>query len=218
MNAPYQATTTRVKVCGFTRPEDACCAALQGVDAIGLVFYPPSPRHVELDQAAAIVRALPPFVSVVGLFVDEEEATVREVLRQVPIDRLQFHGDESPQRCNRYNRPYIKAIRMRDDVDLNQLAVRYAEASALLLDAYHPSVQGGTGERFDWDRIPSDCALPIILAGGLSADNARQAITQVNPYALDVSSGVESSKGLKDQAKIAALMAEVEAARSAGKG
>jgi phosphoribosylanthranilate isomerase len=200
---------TRVKICGFTRVEDAVCAARLGVDAIGLVFYPPSPRHVDIGQAIKIVNALPTFVSVVALFVDEQASRIREVLAQVPIDCLQFHGDETPDACRLYGKRYMKALRMQDGIDIPALAQHYHDASALLLDAYHPGEKGGTGNRFDWNRIPAHCALPLVLAGGLDADNARQAVQTVSPYALDVSSGVEAEKGLKDALKMAAFIDEV---------
>lgn len=194
---------TRVKFCGFTRVEDAVIAAGLGVDAIGLVFYPPSPRNVSIEQAAAIVKALPAFVSVVGLFVDAEPDFITQVLQQVSIDCLQFHGEESPAACRLYGKPYIKAIRMKADTNLSELAGEYADAAGLLLDAYHPGMQGGTGSGFDWELIKNLNKLPIILAGGLSPDNAELAVQQVRPYALDVSSGVETEKGIKNAAKMA---------------
>jgi phosphoribosylanthranilate isomerase len=194
---------TRVKICGFTQAKDILAAAHLGVDAIGLVFYPPSPRNVSIAQAAEMVKILPAFVSVVALFVDAEEDWIRQVLSHVHVDCLQFHGNESPQDCRRYATPYIKAIRMKPDTHLADIELQYADAAGLLLDAYHPGVQGGTGSGFDWDMIPKNCTLPIILAGGLSTDNAARAVQQVRPYALDVSSGVESGKGIKDAAKMA---------------
>lgn len=194
---------TRVKICGFTRVEDALVAAALGVDAIGLVFYSPSPRNVSIEQAAEIVRALPAFVTVVGLFVDAELDWITRVLKEVRIDCLQFHGDEAPDACRLYGKPYIKAIRMKPDTNLAEIERQYADAAGLLLDAYHPGVRGGTGSGFDWSMIPRDCGLPIILAGGLSPDNAGLAARQVRPYALDVSSGVEAGKGIKDVAKMA---------------
>ncbi len=200
---------TRVKICGFTRVEDAVCAARLGVDAIGLVFYPPSPRHVDIDQAIRIVNALPAFVTVVALFVDEQESRIREVLRHVPIDCLQFHGDESGDACRLYGKKYMKAVRMHPDIDISALAQCYDDAAGLLLDAWHPGTKGGSGSRFDWDRVPKQCSLPIVLAGGLDASNARLAVQTVKPYALDVSSGVESAKGVKDTGKMAAFLAEV---------
>lgn len=197
---------TRIKICGFTRVEDALAAAELGVDAIGLVFFPPSPRNISIEQAAEIVQALPAFVTVVALFVDAEPAWIHEVLCQVRIDCLQFHGDESPEACGLYNKPYIKAIRMKPDTDIAELERRYADAAGLLLDAYHPGAKGGTGNGFDWALIPRECRLPIILAGGLSPENAALAVQQVKPYALDVSSGVEAGKGVKDTAKMAAFI------------
>jgi phosphoribosylanthranilate isomerase len=200
---------TRVKICGFTRVEDAICAARLGVDAIGLVFYPPSPRNVDINQAIKIVSALPAFVSVVALFVDERESRIREVLQSVPIDCLQFHGDEPAKACRLYGKRYLKAVRMQPDIDISSLAQHYYDASALLLDAWHPGTKGGTGSRFDWDRVPENCSLPIVLAGGLDATNAGEAIRTVRPYALDVSSGVEAEKGVKDAQKMAAFISEV---------
>lgn len=194
---------TRVKICGFTRVEDAQAAARLGVDAVGLVFYRPSPRNVAIEQAAAIARALPAFVNVVGLFVDAEPSFIREVMRQVPIDCLQFHGDETAEACRLYDKRYIKAVRMRPEISLSQLETEYADSAGLLLDAYHPGVQGGTGSGFDWSMIPRGSKLPIILAGGLGPENADLAVKQVRPHALDVSSGVEAAKGIKDEAKMA---------------
>jgi phosphoribosylanthranilate isomerase len=200
---------TRVKICGFTRVEDALYAARLGVDAIGLVFYPPSPRNVGIDRAIEIVKALPAFVSVVALFVDEQDALIREVLEQIPIDCLQFHGDESPEACRVYGKRYIKAVRMQESTDIARMANHYHDADGLLLDAFDPAAKGGTGNRFDWGVIPRHCRLPIILAGGLDATNATMAIEKVHPYALDVSSGVEKEKGIKDKDKIAAFLTAV---------
>lgn len=205
----YHFMRTRVKICGFTRAEDAVYAAQLGVDAIGLVFYPPSPRNVDIERAVEIVNALPAFVSVVALFVDEQEARIREVLDRVPVDCLQFHGDEPDEACRIYGKRYMKAVRMREDIDIAALARRYHDAAGLLLDAWHPDAKGGTGSRFDWDLIPRQCALPIVLAGGLAADNATQAVQAVRPYALDVSSGVEAGKGIKDALKMAAFLRAV---------
>ncbi|PPD21238.1 MAG: phosphoribosylanthranilate isomerase [Methylomonas sp.] len=194
---------TRVKICGFTRKDDALAAAALGVDAMGLVFYPPSPRNIGVEVAADIVSALPAFVSVVGLFVDAEPDWIRTVQAKVRIDCLQFHGDEAPEQCRMYDRAYIKAIRMQPGTDLARIQSGYGDAAGLLLDAWHPGVQGGTGSRFDWDLIPNDLTLPLILAGGLTADNAEHAVRSVRPYALDVSSGVEVAKGIKSPAKMA---------------
>ena len=200
---------TRVKMCGFTRVEDAVMAAELGVDAIGLVFYPPSPRHVTLAQAAAISKALPAFTSVVALFVDAADAQIREVLQSISVDCIQFHGDEAPDVCTRYAKPYIKALRVQDTTDIADFAARYDSAAGLLLDAYHPDAKGGTGQAFDWRLMPEKCALPIILAGGLAPEVVKDAIKQYRPYALDVSSGVEAAKGIKDAAKMAAFLKEV---------
>lgn len=200
---------TRVKICGFTRVEDAVFAARTGVDALGLVFYPPSPRNVGIEQAANIVKALPAFISVVGLFVDEHEQRVREVLDAVPIDLIQFHGGEEAAYCRLFKRPYVKAVQMRDSTDIQTLADEYHDASGLLLDAYHPDAKGGTGQRFNWGLIPKECSQPIILAGGLKPENVRQAVETVRPYAVDVSSGVESCKGIKDTEKMTVFVNEV---------
>jgi phosphoribosylanthranilate isomerase len=206
---------TRIKICGITRVEDALAAAHSGADAIGLVFYGRSSRHVSITQAAQLAAALPPFVSVVGLFVNAEAAFVREVLASVPLDVLQFHGDESPEFCAQFARPYLKAIRVKAGVDLLQCAARFHIAKGLLLDAHVEGIAGGTGATFDWAVIPKQLPLPIILSGGLDAENVAAAIKQVRPYAVDVSSGVESggveaSKGIKDAAKIAAFINEVK--------
>ena len=197
---------TRVKICGITRQQDALDAVRLGADAIGLVFYPPSPRSVTLAQAEAITRHLPPFVTVVGLFVDAERGRIAEAIEAARIGLLQFHGAEAPDDCAGHGRPWIKAIRMRGGVDLERAAADYAEAAALLLDAYRPGVPGGTGEVFDWDRVPTSLADRIVLAGGLSPTNVAQAVRTVRPYAVDVSGGVESEPGRKDAAKIAAFI------------
>lgn len=200
---------TRVKICGFTTAEQAAHAAYAGVDAIGLVFYPPSPRNVSIKLAQEIVAALPAFTSVVALFVDANEREIREVIEHVSIDLLQFHGNESPEECRRFDLPYMKAIRMQADTNIKTISTDYHDASALLLDAYHPQTKGGTGEKFDWDLIPKDCTLPIVLAGGLDKNNAADAIHSVKPFALDVSSGVESAKGIKNNNKVSEFLTEV---------
>lgn len=201
---------TRIKICGLTREQDVLAAANLGADALGLVFYDKSPRHVAMQQAAQLARAVPPFVTVVGLFVNPTVDYVREVLAKVPLDVLQFHGEEPPEFCGQFGKPYLKAIRVRAGVDLVQCASRYAAAQGLLLDAFVEGAQGGTGESFDWSLIPHDLPLPVILSGGLHAGNAAAAIRQVRPYAVDVSSGVEAAKGIKDAAKIAAFINEVK--------
>ncbi|AAU91369.1 MULTISPECIES: phosphoribosylanthranilate isomerase [Methylococcus] len=210
MMPAYPSGRTRVKICGFTQAEDAACAVALGVDALGLVFYGPSPRNVGLGQAQAIAAAVPALVTVVGLFVDAEPERVREVCSAVRIDLLQFHGDESPEYCAGFGRPYIKALRMMPGVDVGAEARRYAGAAGLLLDAYQPGEQGGTGMTFDWRRAEAGCCLPLILAGGLAPTNVREALETAKPYAVDVSSGVEGArKGIKDHDKMAAFLREV---------
>lgn len=197
---------TRVKICGITRVIDALAAAKSGCDAIGLVFYEKSPRHVTPAQAAEIVAALPPFVSAVGLFVNAPEDTVRSVMKAVRLDVLQFHGDESPRYCSQFDTPYLKAVRVKPGTNLLQYAADFSTAKALLLDAYSEGVPGGTGQTFDWALVPPDLSMPVILAGGLNADNVADAIRRVKPYGVDVSGGVEQTKGIKDAARIAAFM------------
>jgi phosphoribosylanthranilate isomerase len=201
---------TRVKICGITRIEDAQAAARAGADAIGLVFEPASPRYVELDRAQAISASLPPYVTVVGLFVNAAPDRIREVLSRVHIDLIQFHGAETPAQCRLYPRPYIKAVSMRESVDLHSAQSAYGDAAGLLLDAYSPTAAGGTGTAFDWTRVPRDLEKPVILAGGLTPMNVAEAIRTVRPYAVDVSSGVESSKGIKDAGVIAAFFEAVQ--------
>jgi phosphoribosylanthranilate isomerase len=195
-----------VKICGVTREADALCAARAGAHAVGLVFYPPSPRAVGAERANAIVRVLPPFITAVGLFVNPAPAYVRETAARVQLDLLQFHGDESPDFCEQFGLPYIKAVRVRPGVDLLECASQHSNARGLLLDAYVDGTHGGTGTRFDWDLVPTALPLPIVLSGGLEAANVAEAIRAVRPWAVDVSSGVEASKGIKDPAKIAAFM------------
>ena len=197
---------TRVKICGVTRVQDALEAVKQGVDAIGLVFYAPSPRNVSPAKAAEIISKIPAFVTIVGLFVDAESAFIHDILSVVRLDLLQFHGDETPEECRQYSRPYMKAIRVKSDTNLVQYAENYADAKALLLDAFAEGVPGGTGLVFDWSLIPQNLPIPVVLAGGLNAENVGLAVEQVRPYAVDVSGGVEASKGIKDAAKIAAFM------------
>lgn len=199
----------RVKICGITRVEDALTAVAQGADAIGLVFYAPSPRAVSIEQAVAIAEQMPAFVSVVGLFVNAEEHYIKEVTSRVQLDLLQFHGDETPEQCAQYGLPFIKAVRVKSDTNLVQYAKDYSASRALLLDTYTEGVAGGTGHVFDWGLIPPDLNKPVVLAGGLTAENVALAIKQVKPYAVDVSGGVEASKGIKDAAKIAAFMQQV---------
>jgi len=200
---------TAVKICGITRWEDALAAARCGAHALGFVFYRPSPRYVTPEKAGAIIRALPPFVTAVGLFVDAQAEEVREVLTQAPVNLLQFHGAEPPGFCRQFGLPYMKAVRVRAGVDLLQYALAYHEAKALLLDAFVDGTAGGTGATFDWGLIPQGLPLPVVLSGGLNADNVTAAIRTVRPWAVDVSSGVEASKGIKDAAKLAAFMSGV---------
>jgi phosphoribosylanthranilate isomerase len=203
---------TRVKICGITRVEDALAAAQAGADAIGLVFYSKSPRAVRAETARSICAALPPFVTTVGLFVDATPEEVLAILEQVPLDTLQFHGAETPEYCGRFARPFLKALRMHDTIELAAEQTRYFAARALLLDTYRPGVPGGTGEIFDWQRVPRELAGSIVLAGGLSPANVGAAVEAVRPYAVDVSGGVESAPGIKDAQKIRDFMAAVSRA------
>lgn len=205
----------RVKICGITRAEDGVAAAQAGADAIGLVFYAPSPRAVSIAQARVITASLPPFVSVVGLFVDADAEQIHAVLEQVPLDLLQFHGDECPAECGDFGRPYIKAVRMREGLDVRAYARTYPDAAGLLLDAYDaaaPQIRGGTGQTFDWSRVPGGLPVPLILAGGLTPENVAEAVRATRPYAVDVSGGVEAAKGIKDVARIAAFIDNVAGA------
>jgi phosphoribosylanthranilate isomerase len=195
---PVTHARTRIKICGITRQEDALAAAEAGADAVGFVFYPPSPRCVTPAAAGTIARALPPFVTAVGVFVDATEDQVHRVLAAVPLGLLQFHGDEPPEFCAHFGQPYIKAVRVRPGADLLQYAARYPDAAALLLDAYRPGVPGGTGETFDWNLIPAQLKCRIVLSGGLTPVNVGAGIEQVRPWAVDVLSGVEAAPGLKN--------------------
>lgn len=199
---------TRIKICGITTIADGLAAANAGADAIGLVFYAKSPRFVDFERAAAIARAMPPFLHVVGLFVNAEAAAVRRTLAAVPLSLLQFHGDEDEAYCAQFDRPYLKAARMRPGFDLVQYAASFGSAQALLLDAFVEGYGGG-GHAFDWKLIPQGLPRPIVLSGGLDPDNVTAAVRTVRPDAVDVSSGVEVAKGVKDHAKIAAFIAGV---------
>ena len=199
-------TAVRVKICGITRVEDALAAAAAGADAIGLVFYAKSPRAVDIEQAREILAALPPFVTSVGLFVDAERSELERILASVPLDLLQFHGDESVQQCEAFGRPYIKALRVKAGDDIAAQVARYPSAQGILLDAYVEGVPGGTGEAFDWSLIPQTLSKLLILAGGLRPDNVAEAVSRVRPYAVDVSGGVEASKGVKDVEKVGAFI------------
>lgn len=202
----------RVKICGITRLQDLHAACEAGADALGFVFYAKSPRHVSIATAAALLRELPPFVQGVGLFVNAEPAFIESVLQAVPLDLLQFHGDETPADCARFGRPYIKAVRVNRETDLLKCAADFDAARGLLLDAYVPGVPGGTGERFDWRLIPPNLPKPVVLSGGLTPDNVAEAVQGVRPWAVDVSSGVEATKGIKDAHKIAQFIANAKTA------
>ena len=208
---------TRVKICGITRLEDALTAARLGAHAIGLMFWPQSARAITPTAAREIVAALPPFVSAVGVFVNPERELVRQAISTAGLNMLQFHGDEvheTPEFCGQFSLPYIKAVRVRKGLDLLQYAIQYAGAGGLLLDSYVEGAPGGTGQVFDWNLIPRNLPLPLILSGGLNPGNVTAAIKQAQPWAVDVSSGVESAKGIKDAAKIAAFMQGVRSSES----
>ncbi|KUM02904.1 phosphoribosylanthranilate isomerase [Chromobacterium subtsugae] len=196
----------RIKICGITRAEDGAAAAALGADAVGLVFYPPSPRNVSLEQARAVIAALPPFVSVVALFVNPAREWVEQVLAACAVDVLQFHGEEEAEFCRSFRRPYLKAVRVRPGMDLLEWAGRYPDARGLLTDAFVEGAHGGTGATFDWTLLPEALPLPLILSGGLDESNIVEAVRRVKPAAVDVSSGVEASKGIKDAARMAAFI------------
>jgi phosphoribosylanthranilate isomerase len=205
----------RVKFCGMTRAADARVAVALGADAIGLIFYPPSPRAVAVEQALAVLDAVGPLVTTVGVFVNPSASELAAVLARVPLDMLQFHGEEDPALCAGAGRPWIKAVGMREGVDARAAARRYAGARGLLLDTFSARIKGGTGRAFDWTLVPAELDRPVILAGGLDAGNVAQAIAAVRPYAVDVNGGVESSPGVKDARKMEAFMQEVERAQAA---
>lgn len=204
--------SVRIKICGLRSPEQALAAVAAGADAIGLNFHPASPRWVELSAAREICAALPPFVSSVGLFVDAPAADIERVLDVLPLQMLQFHGNESEAFCQRWQRPYLKALRMRDGLDIAAAMAAHGAATGILLDSYRPGVPGGTGEVFDWDRIPPQRPRPLVLAGGLRAENVGTAIRRVKPFAVDVSGGVEREPGVKDPAAMEAFVRAVRAA------
>lgn len=208
----------RVKICGITRAEDAHAAVAAGADAIGFVFYPPSPRYVSPQVAATIVRELPPFVSTVGLLVNPAESEVRELLQQLPLSLLQFHGEESNEFCRQFRHPWIKALPVRESGAVDAAIAAYPDANGILLDAWHPQLKGGTGQSFDWKSFPQRSSRPLVLAGGLNPDNVADAIRATRPYAVDVSGGVEAAaadgsprKGIKDADLIKAFIAAVNA-------
>lgn len=204
-------TAVRIKICGLTRPEDARAAADAGADAVGLVFFSGSRRCVSAAQARKIVAVLPPFVSVTALFVNAAEAEINRILSEVPIDLLQFHGDETADFCRRFARPYLKAVRVRDRSDIVTAADAYPDARALLFDAHVDGAYGGTGQAFDWEMLPHTLHRPWILSGGLHPENVTHAIRQTGAVAVDVSSGVESAAGIKCADKMAAFVAACRA-------
>ena len=205
-------SAVRSKICGITRIEDALAAVEAGADAIGFVFYAKSPRAVTFQQARDIIKALPPFVTTVGLFVNASRCELGELLDAVPLDLLQFHGDETVAECEGWHRPYIKALRVKAGDDIAAAVDAYPSASGVLLDTYVEGVPGGTGEAFDWSLIPQHLSKPLILAGGLTPENVADAVARVKPYAVDVSGGVEASKGIKDHARIQAFIKAVRGA------
>ncbi len=199
----------RIKICGITSETDARYAVEAGADALGLVFYDPSPRNLDLQMAAAIRRVVPPFVSLVGLFVNASASFIEAAIHAAELDLLQFHGDEPDASCQGFGRPYIKAIRVREGMSLAKKLEDYPGASGILLDTYVANVPGGTGNTFDWRLFPKNSSKPLILAGGLEPDNVAEAIRVTRPYAVDVSGGVERSKGKKDPQKIQRFIREV---------
>ena len=201
----------KIKICGLRSPEHARVAALVGVDAVGLVFHPGSSRCVDMEGAREICRVLPPFVTTVGLFVDASAAVIEAVLERVPLQMLQFHGDESESDCERWGRPYLKALRMRPGLDVAAALEAHPGAAGILLDSYQPGVPGGTGSSFDWARIPRTSNRALVLAGGLNAENVGEAISRVTPWAVDVSGGVESRPGVKDPVAIERFVRAVRA-------
>lgn len=205
---------TRIKICGITRLEDGLAAAHLGADAIGLVFYAGSRRAIDITTARQVVRALPPFVTAVGLFVNADPDMVRQVLRQIPLGLLQFHGDEDPVYCASFGLPFIKAVPMGASADVEAFGYRFETAAGLLLDSHGGPKTGGSGQCFDWGLIPPTRSKPLILAGGLNPDNVTQAIKQIRPFGVDVSSGVESAKGIKDAGLMAAFIQSVERGQS----
>lgn len=211
--APCSVATIRIKICGITRPEDARLAADCGADAIGLVFYAASRRGIDVERAARIAQALPPFVTLVALFVDETAENIERVLERVPVDLLQFHGCEAPGFCAQFRRPWIKALRVRPGLDLITGCRDYGAARAILLDSWQEGVPGGTGRTFDWALAARKLPLPMVLAGGLDADNVGRAIARLRPAAVDVSGGVERSPGIKDPDRISDFVGAVRAAQ-----
>lgn len=206
--------TTYTKICGIRSHAAARKAVANGVNALGFVFYEPSPRNIDVDAAADIIQALPPFVAATGLFVNADTAEVKRISAACRLDLLQFHGDESPEYCSQFDRPYIKAIRVKSATCVSDAAKNYVSAKGLLLDTYVAGIPGGTGEIFDWAMVPDNISMPLIIAGGLNADNVGDLIGRFKPFAVDVSGGVESAKGIKDLEKISAFLNAVKLASS----
>ena len=201
--------TVRIKFCAMTNSEDALMAAQLGVDAIGVIFYPTSPRHMTVEKTKALLQVLPPYLTTVGIFVNPTPAEVRAILAVAPLDVLQFQGQESAHFCEQFGRPYIKAIHVNAEVDIMAAFARYSSAQGLLLDNSQPGILGGTGVTFDWSLVPKNPPKPLILAGGLTPANVATAIRQVKPFAVDVVSGIERERGLKDHAKMRAFVEQV---------
>jgi len=199
----------RVKFCGMTRVRDVEIAASLGVDAVGFIFYKKSPRCVTVEKVKELLKALPPFVTSVGVFAEEDEKNIEAILKQVPLDLLQFHGKESPSFCAQFGKPYIKALPMKEGVDIISACLEYEDAKALLLDTYDPHQLGGQGRSFNWTLIPPQCPKPLILAGGLNVSNIKEAVNMVKPYGVDINSGIETKPGEKDETKMKAFMKEI---------
>ncbi len=212
------AVRTQVKICGFTRPADAVAAVAAGADSLGLVFYPPSPRHVSIDQARAIVAEVAPFTCLTALFLNADKDTVDEVLGELPISMLQFHGIETASYCESFKRPYMKSVSMKSTADIAAYCREYGRARAFLLDSNVAGAAGGSGETFDWALVPREFPASLVLAGGLDTDNVAEAISCVRPAAVDVSSGVESAKGIKDPLMVRKFIAQVRSADAAVAG
>jgi phosphoribosylanthranilate isomerase len=200
---------TRIKICGIREAAHARLAADSGADAIGFVFYRDSVRHIAAEDANAIARSLPPFVQAVGLFVDEPAESIRAILSSVHLDMLQFQGDEPPDFCDQFGKPWVRAVRVEPGVDLLEYGRRFSRAKALLLDAHVPGEKGGTGRTFDWSAVPRELPLPVVLSGGLTSENVGRAIRSVRPWGVDVSSGVERERGVKDPARIVEFIRSV---------
>ena len=213
MSQPQQnETRTQIKICGFTRSADAERAVELGADALGLVFYPPSPRNITVAQAQDICAVLPPFTALTALFLNAERSVIKDVLAAVPVSLLQFHGTETPEFCRSFNRPWMKSVSMKSTANVSDYCAAYEGARGFLLDSNIAGAAGGSGDVFDWSLVPTNIEAPLILAGGLDVENVRQAILSVRPCAVDVSSGVESAKGIKDTDLMRRFISQVKAA------